>query len=269
MDGKSLSTAYEAAWNPDHQPIPPADPWGRRGAYTTMLVEGRPPMAYFMDRHLRRLNDSIRHLGLHNPFPETFLRGRIETAAANLAAPCMLRMAIVEDGLFLTSYPQTGNGAELLGRPCRARRKLPAAKSLLDTGLYQDLQQVDRNCEELLLISEDQHVLEGGTTNLLLVQGHRIHTPSLHTLPGITRQVIEENLPRGWSWAPGNIHLDELPGMDEILACGSGKEVARITRLEGIDWSPVSDRAFRSISQAYATAKNQYRDGTAQEDFQT
>ena len=84
----------------------------------------------------------------------------------------MLRTAVVPEGLFIAAYPQSGKGARLHGRLCRIRRKLPAAKSLLDTSLYEEMQTVNRNREELLLVSPDRHVLEGATTNLLFVRVH-------------------------------------------------------------------------------------------------
>ena len=42
MASKSSTTACQTAWDPDQQPIPFANPWGRPGAYTTMLVDGDP-----------------------------------------------------------------------------------------------------------------------------------------------------------------------------------------------------------------------------------
>ncbi len=259
MDSKSSPTAFEAAWNPDCEPIAFADPWGKVGAYTTMLVDGSPPRPLFQDRHMDRLSQSLEHLGMANPYGGTFLEDSVAHAAANLGAtPCMLRVAIVGEGLFLSSYPQTGKGAELRGRPCHARRRLPAAKSLLDVGLHQELAQVDRGTEELLLVSPQGHVLEGATTNLLLVRGDAVLAPMREALPGITRQVIEEHLPAQWNWESAEVRLEELPTMDEILLCGSGKEVARITHLEGIEWAPASARAFDSIAQAYEAAKQLY-----------
>ena len=212
MASKSSTTACQTAWNPDQQPIPFANPWGRPGAYTTMLVDGDPPTPLFLDRHLRRLKKCLGYLGLPEIFRDAFLEESIlETASGINTVPCMLRTSVVPEGLFITAYPQSGKGARLHGRLCRIRRKLPAAKSLLDISLHEEMQTVNRNCEELLLVSPDGHVLEGATTNLLFVRGKNILAPEKDTLTGITRQVLEERIPKPWQWEVTDVHLDDLP----------------------------------------------------------
>lgn len=259
MASKSSTTACQTAWNPDQQPIPFANPWGRPGAYTTMLVDGDPPTPLFLDRHLRRLKKCLGHLGLPEIFRDAFLEESIlETASGINTVPCMLRTAVVPEGLFITAYPQSGKGARLHGRLCRIRRKLPAAKSLLDISLHEEMQTVNRNREELLLVSPDGHVLEGATTNLLFVRGKNILAPEKDTLTGITRQVLEERIPEPWQWEVTDVHLDDLPEMDEILVCGSGKEVAQIINIADSEWKPRSNQAFMALSRIYGAAKLLY-----------
>ena len=259
MDNKSSPIPCRFAWNPDRIPIPFVNPWGRSGAYTTMLVEGSPSIGFFIDRHLQRLRQSLDKLKLPHQFPETFLKDTIlEFISGYNRGSFMLRTAVVSEGLILSTYPQIGKGAGLIGKPCRIRRNLPAAKSLQDMGLYKQMKNVDRSSEELLLVSQSGYILEGATTNVLFIRGNSILAPVQDALPGITRQVIQEQLPKPWLWNVDNVHLDELNQIDEILVCGSGKEVARIIGLCKLKWKPRSQKAFDALSRCYNDAKLLY-----------
>ena len=168
----------------------------------------------------------------------------------------MLRAALIPAGLSLTSYPQCGKNAELTGIPETVQRHLPEAKSLMDTPLKDRLQNYDRNLHELLLVDPDGYILEGATTNLLFIKGNEIHSPENGCLPGITRQILKETLNGSrWAWNPSQIHMEQLPEFDEILVCGSGKEVARLVKIEGHDWHPANDQAFKELSHKYREAK--------------
>lgn len=259
MAKKFSPTAFQAAWGPNRNPIPFVDPWGHSGAYTTMLVEGTPSTAIFFDRHLKRLRQSLNKLKLPQQFSESFLKDTILGVISRFdQGPYMLRVAVIKEGLFLSTYPQSGKGAELEGKLCHIRRKLPAAKSLLDMGLFEEMKKVDRNCKELLLISPSGNILEGATTNVLFVRGNTIISPTQDALPGITRQVIQELVPEPWRWNADDVHLGDLHKFDEILVCGSGKEVARIISLSKIQWEPRSQKAFDTLSRCYKDAKLLY-----------
>ncbi len=262
MAKKSLQTAFEAAWNPKHEPIPFRNPWGMKGAYTTTLIEINQIMPLFYEKHIIRLNESLEYLGLDNPFAESFIGERIQILMGKLKKPCLLRIAVATEGLFISSHLQTGKGADLAGRICKIKRHKPKAKSLMDIMLYNKLNQIDRNAEELLLINQDGYTLEGATTNLLSVSGKTIMAPTQESLHGITRQIIQENLPDHWRWESVDIKLADLNSMDEILLCGSGKEVARLVDLQGSKWRPSSNLAFKEIKDIYESAKKEWYQAT-------
>ena len=232
------------------------DPWGEAGAYTTVLVDGTPPRAVFLDRHLDRLEHSAGLLGLNSPLRRDFIREKVKEAAACLKSGTMLRVALVPQGLSLAPYPQSGKNAELVGIPETVSRHLPEAKSLRDTPLYQKVKEVDRNREELLLQDKDGYLLEGATSNALCIKGKKILTPESGCLPGITRQILRENLPiPPWQWCPAQIHMNQIHEFEEILLCGSGKEVARLVGIQGVDWKPVGDTAFKELAGIFKDAK--------------
>ena len=248
--------SYAKLWTPEGVEAPPLDPWGEAGAYTTILVDGDPPRPRFLERHLDRLEESCGLLEAEPPLPRAFVKSKVLEAADALESGTMLRVALIPAGLSLTSYPQSGKNADLTGIPETVQRHLPAAKSLMDTPLKNHLQNYDRNLHELLLIDPDGYILEGATTNLLFVKDHQIDSPESGCLAGITRQILRESINESeWVWNPSQIHMEQLPEYDEILVCGSGKEVARLIRIEGHNWQPKQDLAFRELSQKFREAK--------------
>jgi branched-subunit amino acid aminotransferase/4-amino-4-deoxychorismate lyase len=252
MDTKS----YAILWTPEGQAAQPIDPWGHDGAYTTILIDGKPPQPIFLQRHLDRLENSLSLLKVPQVFPKEFVEEKILEAASMLDAGTMLRVAIIQEGLSLISYPQQGKNADMEGIPETVQRHLPEAKSLLDTPLKDRLQNFDRNRHELLLIDPDGYILEGATTNLLFIKGRQILTPASKCLPGITRQVLSEHLNgTDWQWCPVNIPMQQLPEFEEILLCGSGKEIARIVSIQGKDWQPRGREAFEELAAIFERAK--------------
>ena len=252
MDTKS----YAILWTPEGQAAKPIDPWGHKGAYTTILIDGKPPRPIFLKRHLDRLENSLALLQVPNVLPREFVEEKILEAAAKLDAGTMLRVAIIPEGLSLISYPQRGKNAELIGIPETVQRHLPEAKSLMDTPLKDRLQNFDRSQHELLLVDSDGNFLEGATTNLLFIKRNQILTPQSHCLPGITRQVLSENLNgTGWQWCPDKIPMQQLPEFEEILVCGSGKEIARIVSIQGKDWKPTGSQAFEELAAIFERSK--------------
>jgi len=250
------SKSYAILWTPEGDTAQPMDPWGHEGAYTTILIDGSPPRPIFLQRHLNRLENSLALLKVSPVLPREFVEEKILEATSKLDAGTMLRVAIIPEGLSLVSYPQKGKNAELEGIPETVQRHLPEAKSLMDTPLKDRLQNFDRNRHELLLIDPDGYFLEGATTNLLFIKGNQILTPESHCLPGITRQVLSENLNgTNWQWCPAQIPMQQLPEFEEILVCGSGKEIARIDRIQGQDWQPSSRKAFEELSAIFEKAK--------------
>ena len=251
-------TPFATLWTPDQKEAPPIDPWGEPGAYTTILVDGNPSRPIFLEKHLDRLEESCRLLETKPPLPRAFVKSKVLDAADLLEAGTMLRVALIPAGLSLTSYPQRGKNAELVGIPETVQRHLPEAKSLMDTPLKDRLQKFDRSKHELLLLDSDGYFLEGATTNLLFIKNEEIFSPETGCLPGITRQILKESLnDTNWKWNPAQIHMRQLPEFNEILLCGSGKEVARITAIEGHTWKPVCDSAFRFLAKRFQEAKEQ------------
>ncbi len=247
---------YTILWTPEGKEASPIDPWGEPGAYTSVLVDGDPPRPLFLPRHLDRLEESARLLGLVSPLSRGFVEEKVYEAVSHLEGGTMLRVALVPQGLSLATYPQSGKNGGLVGILETVGRHKPEAKSLQDIPLHQKVKVLDRNKEELLLVDDEGYLLEGSTTNLLFVRGKEVLTPESDCLPGITRQVLRERIPMPpWQWCPARIHSGQISEFEEILLCGSGKEVARLVGIESLDWKPDGDLAFQELARIFSEAK--------------
>ncbi len=247
--------------------MPYSDPWGSPGAYSTILVEGAPPTPVFLDRHMKRLTQSLRLLDLNTALPLKFVEDAIlNTATSNPETPYMIRVAITHAGLFICKLPQSGKESELRGIFCTVRRRLPSAKSMMDIELHRIVQTLDRNHEECILMSEDGRILEGATSNLLFVQNKNIIAPVRDNLPGITRQILKECLPNDWIWQESDVRVEHLEDVEEILVCGSGKGVSCLKSLPEARWKNKSMKAFNKFVRLFREAKLLYLQQNSKKD---
>lgn len=108
---------------------------------------------------------------------------------------------------------------------------------------------------EALLLNRQQKVLEGASSNVFVVQGGRLRTPStrLGLLPGITRDVVLELAGElGIAAEEVGFELRDLLIADEVFLTGSVKEVVPVI---GVDRSVIGPGepgpVTRRIQQAY------------------
>ena len=94
--------------------------------------------------------------------------------------------------------------------------------------------------DEAVMRTVDGYLAEGATSNLFLVDGGTLKTPSedLPILPGVTRSVaIELAESEGFSVRTGEYTLDDLRDADEVFLTNSTWEIRPVTSVDGIDVS--------------------------------
>jgi branched-chain amino acid aminotransferase len=108
---------------------------------------------------------------------------------------------------------------------------------------------------EAILLNAQSRVLEGATSNVFLLQGRALRTPSsrLGLLPGLTRnRVLELAEDAGLETQKTASDLRDLLLADEVFLTGSVKEIVPVV---GIDRSRIGDgrpgRWTRELQQAY------------------
>lgn len=113
--------------------------------------------------------------------------------------------------------------------------RLSGIKSL-DRRFYERLfrKARDRGYDEAIFCDRKNRVVEGTRTNVFIVRGKTVLTPSLDSgcLPGITRHIVLGLLKRrGLRCLERSIRAQELAGSDEIFLTNSVLEIVAVLRL--------------------------------------
>ena len=260
MDTPSSPTSSALAWDKDGSPIAHPDPWGRRGAFTTIRVESEPPRPIFLDAHLARLEESARLLVVKPIATQEQIRERLAAflSSPSLPAPFLLRICLFEDCLGLSPRPANAGDSSLTCKILRYLRPVPKAKSTADKELYGRLSELDLSREDFLLVHpEDEVVLESATSNLIFAQDNRLVIPEKDILPGIVLSKLLYEL-TGFTAEHASPRLAELPAFDEIILCGSGREIAAIAAIPEIGWQKRSEKAFLKLCETCAKLKAEH-----------
>ncbi|MFN7955524.1 MAG: aminotransferase class IV [bacterium] len=226
------------------------------GLFETLRAYHGVPFA--LDAHLRRLRHGAARLRLALDLPTP----RVRTAIRDLVEACDLARGdafvriTVTGGLdgggidcpsagppsvLIHARPVVRRRSPAVLRACRAspqaHRAIPAIKSIgyLPSALARrDASQ--RGCDEALVLSERDELLEGANSTILVRSGTRLITPPLdgRILPGITRRIVLD-LARaeGWPVEERCIPWLELVAAREVMSVASVREIAAIVSIEG------------------------------------
>ncbi|WP_394176842.1 D-amino acid aminotransferase [Thalassotalea litorea] len=85
------------------------------------------------------------------------------------------------------------------------------------------------------ILHRQQQLTEGASSNVFLVRQGKVYTPpkSQHILGGITRDlIIELCIEAGLEVFQQGIHIEQLPGADEIWICSSTREISPIVAID-------------------------------------
>jgi branched-subunit amino acid aminotransferase/4-amino-4-deoxychorismate lyase len=256
----SSPTSSNIAWDSDGTSVPAPEPWGVKGAFTTIRVEGTPPCPLFLNTHLDRLEESARLLEVVPIVSLAQIRERLVTFLSSfpLPPPFLIRVCLLDDCLALSARPANPTGSELSAKILRHLRPVPEAKSTFDNELYGRLGKLDLGLEDFLIVHPtDDRVLESVTCNLIFAQGDNLVIPEEDVLSGI---VLNKLLPsmNNFKIDRRSPRLDELSTFDEIILCGSGREVAGLAAVPEMGWTRSSDKTFLKLREIYNKLKAEH-----------
>lgn len=254
--------------------------------YETLRTAGGNPVE--PTRHLERLRRSAAGIGLEIPFTDEALRAAVaETHAASGNPDSYVRVIVTRGAGPLMLDPRVSESPLLV--VLVQELKLPPAK-LYETGLsvrivdvhkisarsldptlktgnylnsIQALRQAAQSsAEDAIMCSPAGHVAEGATSNVFMVRGGQLFTPSLATglLEGITRALVMAlagELKIAASEA--TIWPDELRAADEVFLTSSVRGPMPVTTLDGQPIGAGPGPVTRKIMARY----QQYLDSVA------
>jgi 4-amino-4-deoxychorismate lyase len=250
----ALAVAGRGVVDPD-TPVVHADDEGflrGRGAFETVRVySGRP---FRLDRHLERLHESARRLGI--PVPDAVgLRELADAALERAGEPdAMLRLYCTpgRDGarepaafVLVSSLPDDleelrARGLRLVSVELGIDPSWPLG-GVKSTSYAVNMVAVDRaraaGGDDALLLARGRIVLEGPTSNVWWRRGRTLYTPSLEVgiLAGVTREVlIEAADDLGYEVRDGAFPVEELATSDEVFMSSSVREVMPVVEVAAV-----------------------------------
>ncbi|WP_090737487.1 aminotransferase class IV [Paenibacillus sp. Mc5Re-14] len=218
---------------------------------------------FLLDRHLHRLKEGCRMLGIpFQPNEEQLTKHIQHLMAANGLNEAYIRYTVSagEEALGLPSGDYTRPNHILFAKPLpsintqpgqssalqllRTPRNTPEGEVRLKSLHYmnnvlakRELQQYAeavRYKAEGIMLTANGFLAEGIVSNLFFVRNNTLYTPDLSTgiLPGITREFILELADlRGIPWEQGLYHWYELKQADEIFMTNSIQEIRPVDLL--------------------------------------
>lgn len=232
---------------------------------TVRLHKGAP---FRLGRHLARLEESLRILGLRVPMPpDGIVRGAKETVEANRVGEGLLRITVTApatpgvDGhvtMAVRPLPVLPDQAalEMADEPRRVPGPLSRCKTISRAGESAALRwAAGRGAFDAVLLNVAGRVAETTARNLFVVTQGEVLTPALSegALPGVTRSaVIEGAGALGLRCSERDVSVDVLLGADEVLLTGSGVGVLGVARIADRRMPACPGPTTASLSAAYA-----------------
>jgi branched-chain amino acid aminotransferase len=240
--------------------------------FTTMLAHNG--VIFRFDRHMERLMDTVKLLGLRVAVgPEDLRRAACQVLEANQFRQARMRITLTSGGVrgsdpvvLVTAEPLAGYPSEWyelgIGVIVTAFKQFPGDPTFgYKTGCYLPRilarqEAASKGAEEALWFTTENHLAEACFNNVFLVMDGRVLTPPRDTpvLPGIVRQAVLElcgQLGIDFDDAtPLGVH--EMLGAQEIFLTGSTTGIRPVVRVEG---HGVGDEkpgpVTRSLMEAY------------------
>jgi branched-chain amino acid aminotransferase len=147
----------------------------------------------------------------------------------------------------LKSFPEIWyrDGIKII--TARLNRFIPGAKSIDYIRAIMTLRDAHAaGAVESVYVSQDDRVLEGTTSNLFIVSGGSVITPSDDILPGITREVVLDLLEPEFKPEVRPVTMQELTDADEVFMSSSTKELVPVVQ---VDDCSIGDRRPGPVSR--------------------
>jgi len=213
------------------------------GAYTTFRTYPNIT-ALHMEDHFHRLEESSDFAGFPIMLDTDQLRSNIrqalqqfpaEVARVRIMIPFAVQKRVVYIFIGALTVPteyQRQRGVKVI--TSRVRRSKPAAKL---TGFIQSTQKLRQklssDIEEVIMIDEHNHILEGLTSNFYAVMDGIIYTAGEEVLHGITRQIVLEIAQRaGFQINLTSPGLNDMGRYSEAFITSSSRGVLPVSEID-------------------------------------
>lgn len=218
--------------------------------YIVTYNNGRP---FLLNKHLKRLQNSARLIGLKMPYKLAQLKTLVLKTVQknNNGKEKVIRIVLTggesKDAISLgikptlaiivydrNFYPALSykNGINVI--TFDHNREAPQAKSLnyIQAVKAMSLTKKKKATEAIYIFKKLDKVYEGTQSNLFLIKGGEITTPDGETLPGITRELVMKMCMKILPTLMREVKIQELFNADEIFITASNKEIIPVVKVD-------------------------------------
>ena len=222
--------------------------WGSKGVFTTVRVVGSNPRYIFLKDHLSQLNKSLKKLNIKFSLTEKKLLELIPHQSNIKKFNHLLRIAVKKNLISISLRPRLTPSNNFKCQLVNYQRTNARLKNLNYKKILSLQKDIDMQKKEILFYSKKM-ILEGSTTNLIMIKNNQIIVPKGNYYKGITMNFLLKKFKNKFKFK--SITFAELSSADEIILVGSGKGVVKVSSIPQIKWFSSSSKMFKRLSSIY------------------
>ncbi len=222
--------------------------WGSKGVFTTVRVLGKKPKYIFLRDHLSQLNKTLKNFNINFILTEKKLLELIPNTLKIKKYNHLLRIAIKNNFISLSLRPRLKPSNNFQCILVNYQRSNARVKNLQYKKILSLQKKIDMQKKEILFYNKD-NILEGSTTNFILIKNNKVILPKGDYYKGITMKFFINKLQNKYIFK--RIKLSDLSEADEIILLGSGKGVVKVTSIPQIKWFSSSAKKFKRFFSLY------------------
>ena len=216
--------------------------------FTTVRVVGSNHRYIFLKDHLRQLNKSLKKQNINFVLTEKKLLELIPNQLHIKKFNHLLRIAVKQNLISISLRPRLTPSNNFQCQLVNYQRVNARVKNLHYKKILSLQKDIDMQKKEILFYSK-KIVLEGSTTNLIMIKNNQMIVPKGNYYKGITMNYLLKKFINKYIFK--FITLSDLLSADEIILVGSGKGVVKVSSIPQIKWFSSSSKMFKRISSIY------------------
>ena len=222
--------------------------WGSKGVFTTVRVVGNSPRYIFLKDHLSQLNKSLKKLNIKFTLTEKKLLALIPNQLNIKKFNHLLRIAVKQNLISISLRPRLTPSNNFQCQLVNYQRVNARVKNLHYKKILSLQKNIDMQKKEILFYSKKM-ILEGSTTNLIMIKNNQMIMPTGNYYKGVTMNFFLKRFKNKCKFK--SITFEDLLSADEIILIGSGKGVVKVSSIPQIKWFSSSTKMFKRLSSIY------------------
>ena len=222
--------------------------WGAKGVFTTVRVVGSSPRYIFLKEHISQLNKSLKKQNINFVLTEKKLLELIPHQLHIKKFNHLLRIAVKQNLISISLRPRLTPSNNFQIQLANYQRTNARVKNLHYRKILSLQKNIDMQKEEILFYNKKM-ILEGSTTNLIMIKNNQMIVPTGNYYKGVTMNFFIKRLKNKCKFK--SITFADLLSADEIILVGSGKGVVKVSFIPQIKWFSSSSKMFKRLSSIY------------------